>query len=116
MVHDETICIKPSSFKLFLNLEEHLDFLELNAHKEISEDCVAAYFDLCAAKLNARQLKAISDSWQCRFIYTLTLFLIFFVEKSKVNKCEHTTVKFHLAYVAGNITKSLVIVQELLLY
>ena len=99
MVHDETICIKPSSFKLFLNLEEHLDFLELNAHKEISEDCVAAYFDLCAAKLNARQLKAISDSWQCRFKYILTLFLIFFVEKSKVNKCELSNFILHMLLV-----------------
>ena len=60
MVLDSIIMIKPSSFKLFLEVEE------LNAHKPIPVDCSTAYSDLCAAQLGSRQLQAISSSWQCR--------------------------------------------------
>ena len=66
MVLDSIIMRKPSSFKLFLEVEEYLDFLELNAHKPIPVDCPTAYSDLCAAQLGSRQLQAISSSWQCR--------------------------------------------------
>ena len=64
---DSTIIVKPSPMKMFLELEEHLDFLELNPHKKVPEDMQYCLDNIFTAKLNSEQFRVISNSWQSRY-------------------------------------------------
>ena len=69
---DSTIIVKPSPMKMFWELEEHLDFLELNPHKQVPEDMRYCFENIFKAKLNSQQLRVISNSWQSRYEYKNT--------------------------------------------
>jgi hypothetical protein len=63
---DSTIIVKPSAMKIFFEIEEMLDFLELNPLKQVPESLKCSFEDLCNSRMNKHQFQNIATSWQNR--------------------------------------------------